>query len=118
MPMYWPQWRLQKCRCHEATGVYWKLVFSHILNDGDFTLVLANATTSRTCRPQETDVNDATCLAELLAHGLIGNSFVPDAVIQVLRNMLRTPKQLVREKTARSSDYRRRWRMRTSSSVE
>jgi Transposase len=32
----------------EATGVYWKPVW-HILSDGDFTLVLPNADTSRTC---------------------------------------------------------------------
>src|SRR6187397_1275939 len=32
----------------EATGVYWKPVW-HILSDGEFTLILANAPMSRTC---------------------------------------------------------------------
>ena len=54
---------------------------------------------SRTCRGRKTDVNDATWLADLLAHGLIRGSFVPDAATQVLRSLLRTRKQLVREKS-------------------
>jgi hypothetical protein len=33
----------------EATGVYWKPVW-HILSDGEFDLVLANAGTSKMCR--------------------------------------------------------------------
>jgi transposase len=38
-------------------------------------------------------------LAELLAHGLIRASFVPDGQTQELRNLLRTRKQLVRERS-------------------
>src|SRR5215471_3025848 len=39
-------------------------------------------------------------LAELLAHGLIRASFVPDAQTQEMRNLLRTRKQLVREQSS------------------
>jgi transposase len=39
-------------------------------------------------------------LAELLAHGLIRASFVPDAQTQEIRNLLRTRKQLVREQAS------------------
>src|SRR5262249_12573424 len=49
---------------------------------------------------RKTDVNDATWLAELLAHGLIRASFVPGPEIQELRGLLRTRKQLVREKAS------------------
>jgi transposase len=42
----------------------------------------------------------ATWLAELLAHGLIRASFVPDTPTQELRALLRTRKQLVREKAS------------------
>ena len=83
----------------EATGVYWKPVW-HILSDGDFTLVLANAKHVKNVPGRKTDVNDATWLADLLAHGLIRGSFVPDAETQVLRNLLRTRKQLVRESSS------------------
>src|SRR6202040_3338254 len=48
-------------------------------------------------RAPKTDVNDATWLADLLAHGLIRGSFVPDEQTQEMRNLLRTRKQLVRE---------------------
>jgi transposase len=83
----------------EATGVYWKPVW-HILSDGDFELVLANAQHVKNVPGRKTDVNDATWLADLLAHGLIRGSFVPDAETQILRSLLRTRKQLVRERSS------------------
>ena len=79
----------------EATGVYWKPVW-HLL-EGRFALVLANAQHVRNVPGRKTDVNDATWIAELLAHGLIRGSFVPPAPIQELRDLTRTRKQLVRE---------------------
>jgi transposase len=79
----------------EATGVYWKPVW-HLL-EGHFELVLANAQHIRNVPGRKTDVNDATWIADLLAHGLIRSSFVPPAPIQELRDLTRTRKQLVRE---------------------
>jgi transposase len=80
----------------EATGVYWKPVW-HLLEDS-FALVLANAMHIRNVPGRKTDVNDATWIADLLAHGLIRASFVPPTAIQELRTLMRTRKQLVREK--------------------
>jgi transposase len=80
----------------EATGVYWKPVW-HVLSDGDIELVLANAAHVKNVPGRKTDVSDATWLADLLAHGLIRASFVPDGQTQELRVLLRTRKQLVRE---------------------
>jgi transposase len=82
----------------EATGVYWKPVW-HALEDG-LELVLANAAHIKNVPGRKTDVNDATWIANLLAHGLIRASFVPEASIQELRALTRTRKQLVREKAA------------------
>lgn len=79
----------------EATGVYWKPVW-HLL-EGSFELVLANAQHIRNVPGRKTDVNDATWIAELLAHDLIRSSFVPPAQTQELRDLTRTRKQLVRE---------------------
>src|SRR3989337_638973 len=79
----------------EATGVYWKPVW-HIL-ESRFELVLANAAQVRNIPGRKSDVNDATWIADLLAHGLIRGSFVPPAPIQELRDLSRTRKQLVRE---------------------
>jgi transposase len=83
----------------EATGVYWKPVW-HVLSDGDFTLLLANAAHVKNVPGRKTDVNDATWLADLLAHGLIRGSFVPDEQTQEMRSLLRTRKQLVRERSS------------------
>src|SRR5688500_12196739 len=82
----------------EATGVYWKPVW-HVLSDGELELVLANAAHVTIVPGRRPDVGDAAWLADLLAHGLIRASFVPDGQTQELRALLRTRKQLVREKT-------------------
>jgi len=93
---------LAECGCThavmEATGVYRKPVW-HVLSDGDLTLVLANAAHVKSVPGRKTDVADATWLAELLAHGLVRASFVPDAPVQAMRALLRTRKQLVREQS-------------------
>jgi transposase len=93
---------LTECGCThavmEATGVYWKPVW-HVLSDGDLTLVLANAAHVRNVPGRKTDVADAAWLADLLAHGLIRPSFVPEPATQAMRALLRTRKQLVREQS-------------------
>src|SRR5262245_28531954 len=83
----------------EATGVYWKPVW-HILSDQDFELVLANAAHIKNVPGRKSDVKDADWISDLLAHGLIRPSFVPDGPTQEMRTLLRTRKQLVREKTS------------------
>ena len=97
----------------EATGIYWKPVW-HILSDGDFELVPANAAHVKNVPGRKTgvpgdwssslgwktDVNDATWLADLMAHGLIRASFVPDEPTRQMRDLLRTRKQLVRERSS------------------
>jgi transposase len=83
----------------EATGVYWKPVWN-ILSDGDFELILANAAHIKNVPGRKTDVSDAAWIADLLAHGLIRSSFVPEQEIQELRELLRTRKQLIRQQTS------------------
>ena len=79
----------------EATGVYWKPVW-HVLEE-HVTLILANAMHIRNVPGRKSDMNDATWIADLLAHGLIRSSFVPPAPIQELRDLTRTRRQLVHE---------------------
>jgi len=83
----------------EATGVYWKPVWN-ILSDGDFELVLANAAHIKNVPGRKTDVSDAAWIADLLAHGLIRSSFVPEQEIQEMRELLRTRKQLGRQQSS------------------
>jgi transposase len=80
----------------ESTGVYWKPVW-HVL-EGHFTLVLGNAREMRNVPGRKSDQNDASWIADLVAHGLIRGSLVPPEPIQELRDLTRTRKQLVRER--------------------
>jgi len=89
----------------EATGVYWKPVW-HLL-EGRVELVLANAAHIRNVPGRKSDVNDASWIADLLAHGLIRNSFVPPQRIMELRDLTRTRKQLTREIVAHTQRIQR-----------
>lgn len=82
----------------EATGVYWKPVWAVLAAEVE--LVLANAMHVKNVPGRKTDVSDATWLSDLLAHGLIRASFVPEPDVQALRDLTRTRKQLTREKAS------------------
>jgi transposase len=81
----------------ESTGIYWKPVW-HVL-EGHFELLLANAKEVRNVPGRKSDFNDAMWLADLLAHGLIRGSFVPPEPIQELRDLTRTRRQVIRERS-------------------
>jgi transposase len=83
----------------EASGVSWKPIWQ-VLSDGELSLVLANAAHVKNVPGRKTDVADAAWLAEVLAHGLIRPSFVPDAPTRARRALLRTRKQTVREQAS------------------
>ena len=69
----------------EATGVYWKPVW-HVLSDGDFTLILANAAHVKNVPgPQDRCRATRSWLAELLAHGLIRAELRAGGAIQEMR---------------------------------
>jgi transposase len=82
----------------ESTGVYWKPV-SNLL-EGRFTLLLANARHVKRVPGRKTDVKDAEWLADLLRHGLIASSFVPERGQRELRELTRYRTSLVQERTA------------------
>jgi transposase len=79
----------------EATGSYWKSIWQVL--DGHFDLMLANPAHIKNFPGRKSDVNDATWMADLHAHGLIRGSFVPPSQISALRELTRTRKQFVRE---------------------
>jgi transposase len=82
----------------ESTGVYWKPVWN--LLEGQFELLLANARHVKAVPGRKTDAKDCEWLAELLRHGLIRGSFVPDQPQRELRELTRYRAALVRERTA------------------
>ena len=83
----------------ESTGVFWKPIWN-LLEDGPFELVLANAQHIKQVPGRKTDVKDAEWIAELLRHGLIRASFVPDRAQRELRELTRYRTSLVQERAA------------------
>lgn len=82
----------------ESTGVYWKPVWN--LFEDRFSLLLVNAAHVKQVPGRKTDVGDAAWLAELLRHGLLRASFVPDRPARELRELTRYRSSLVRDRTA------------------
>src|SRR4051812_24330594 len=82
----------------ESTGVYWKPVWN--LLDDRFTLRLVNPVHVKVVPGRKRDVGDAAWLADLLQHGLLHPSFVPDRPAWELRELTRYRSSLVRERTA------------------
>ncbi len=82
----------------ESTGVYWKPVFNIL--DGQCTILVVNAAHIKNVAGRKTDVADSVWIAELLQHGLLRPSFVPDRAQRELRDLTRTRTTLIDERTA------------------
>ena len=85
----------------ESTGVYWKPVWNVL--EGSFELLLANARHIKAVPGRKTDVRDCEWIADLLRHGLLKASFVPDRGARELRELTRYRTSLVRERTAEAN---------------
>ncbi len=81
----------------ESTGVYWKPVYNIL--EGEFEVLLVNARHIKYVPGRKTDVSDAPWLAELLQHGLLKASFIPEAPQRALRELVRYRTVLVEERT-------------------
>jgi transposase len=77
----------------ESTGVFWKPVWN--LLDDRFELMLVNARHVKQVPGRKTDVADCQWLAQLLEHGLLNSSFVPDRPQRELRDLTRQRTQLL-----------------------
>ena len=71
----------------ESTGVYWKPMWNVL--EGQFQLLLVNAQHIKNVPGRKTDVKDSEWVAELLQHGLLHPSFVPEIRIRDLRDLTR-----------------------------
>lgn len=80
----------------ESTGVYWQPVWN--LLEERFTLLLVNARHVKAVPGRKTDVRDCEWLADLLRHGLLKPSFVPERAQRELRELTRYRTSLVRER--------------------
>jgi transposase len=82
----------------ESTGVYWKPIWN-VLEDR-FTLLLVNPGHVKAVPGRKTDVKDAEWLADLLRHGLVRGSFVPEPEQRELRDLTRLRTVRVRARAA------------------
>lgn len=80
----------------ESTGVYWKPIWN--LLEGLFELLLVNAEHIKAVPGRKTDVKDSQWIAELLQHGLLKPSLVPERPVRQLRDLTRQRVQLIRQK--------------------
>jgi transposase len=82
----------------ESTGVYWQPIWN--LLEERFTLLLANAHHIKQVPGRKTDVGDCEWIADLLRHGLLKGSFVPDRTQRELRELTRYRTVLMQERAA------------------
>jgi transposase len=85
----------------ESTGVYWKPLYN--LLEGSFELLLVNARHIKQVPGRKTDVKDCEWIADLLRHGLLHASFVPDRPQRELRELTRYRTTLIRERAAEAN---------------
>ncbi|MGZ3675839.1 MAG: IS110 family RNA-guided transposase [Ktedonobacterales bacterium] len=80
----------------ESTGVFWKPIYN--LLEGQFEVLVVNAQHIKAVPGRKTDVRDAEWIADLLRHGLLRPSFIPDRPQRELRELTRYRTTLVQER--------------------
>lgn len=72
----------------EATGIYWRELFSR-LEEAGIEVMLVDPRRTRNPRGRKTDMQDCRWIWELHAHGLLDGAYVPPPEVQELRTYLR-----------------------------
>ena len=80
----------------ESTGDYWKSVYNIL--EGNFEVWVVNAHHVKNVPGRKTDVKDAQWLADLMRHGLLRPSFIPNQEQREWRDLTRMRLTLVRER--------------------
>lgn len=81
----------------ESTGIYWRAPYN--LLEDSFTVLVVNAQHIKAVPGRKTDVKDAEWIADLLRHGLVRGSFIPDRPHRELRDLVRYRRSLIHERT-------------------
>lgn len=82
----------------ESTGAYWKPIYN-ILELLNIDVMVVNAHHMKTVPGRKTDIKDAEWIADLLQHGLLKSSFIPDKEQRELREIVRYRKNLIEERS-------------------
>ena len=83
----------------ESTGSYWKPLYN-ILEASGLSAMVVNARHMKALPGRKTDVSDAEWIADLLQHGLLKASFIPDKIQRELRELVGYRKSLIKEQAA------------------
>ena len=81
----------------ESTASYWKPLYN-IFESCDLNVMVVNAHHMKQVPGRKTDVKDAEWIADLLQHGLLKASYIPDRDQRELRELVRYRKSLVEER--------------------
>ena len=81
----------------ESTGVYWKPVYN-LLEEAGIETIIVNAQHIKAVPGRKTDVKDAEWIADLVRHGLVKPSFIPNREQRELREMVRYRNEIVNER--------------------
>jgi len=82
----------------ESTGPYWKPIYN-ILELLNLDVIVVNAHHMRNVPGRKTDVKDSEWIADLLQHGLLKASYIPDKEQREQRDVVRYRKSLVEERS-------------------
>lgn len=81
----------------ESTGSYWKPIYN-ILESCELKAMVVNARHMKAVPGRKTDVKDSEWIADLLQHGLLTASYIPDKAQRELRELVSYRKSLVGER--------------------
>ena len=82
----------------ESTGSYWKPLYN-IFEACSMPAIVVNAQHMKALPGRKTDMNDAQWITNLLQHGLLRASFIPEKAQRELRELVGYRKSLVEDKT-------------------
>jgi transposase len=82
----------------ESTGVYWKPIYN-VMELNEVEALVVNAQHIKSVPGRKTDVKDAEWIADLLRHGLLKGSYIPDRDQRELRELVRYRRSLIEERT-------------------
>jgi transposase len=86
----------------ESTGSYWKPIYNLLEADG-LPAMVVNAQHIKAVPGRKTDVKDAEWIAQLLQHGLLRPSFIPNREQRELAELVRYRRSLVDMRSAESN---------------
>ena len=81
----------------ESTGPYWKPIYNLLELEGMDVLVV-NAQHIKAVPGRKTDVKDSEWIADLLRHGLLKGSYIPNRDQRELRELIRYRRSIIEER--------------------